>query len=180
MFKWVMTSIMLKWDGHIWDIKTRGVCLRKQIQQTQIWAVFKAWSFAVQYSHHCTVTMPSMIWWSLSHCSNISKLIIRGNSKEWLPTSNISDPPLGKEQHLACICTELFNDKHVIVAAHEILLLDDDDENCDIAREFGHQAFQVPEGVTMSDIAQYVKMLEVKKILPCPSWDRKGICDLIV
>ena len=106
---------------------------------------------------------------SLSFFSNVSKLIIRGNSKDWLPSSNISDPPLGKEQHLACICTELFNDKHVIIAAHEILLIDDDDENCVIAREFGHQAFEVPEDVTLAHIAQFVRTLEVKKLQPCPS-----------
>jgi hypothetical protein len=96
-------------------------------------------------------------------------MIIRGNSKEWLPAPSITDQPLGKEQHLAWICTELFNQKHVIIAAHEILLIDDDEENCDTARQFGHQAFEVLEDVTLSQIQQYVENLQVKKILQSPS-----------
>ncbi len=47
--------------------------------------------------------------------SNIKKILIRANSKDWLPPSGPAGTALGKQQHIAWICTELFNTKHDII-----------------------------------------------------------------
>ena len=44
--------------------------------------------------------------------------------------------------------------------------MDDDTDNVQIAREFGHQAFEVPEDVSVEDIWRYAEKLEVRRVLP--------------
>ena len=89
--------------------------------------------------------------------SDLKKLIIRANSAEWSPQSDLPGLCLGKEQHLAWICTALFNKKKVIIQPEEILLMDDDEENVQVAKDFGHQAYQVKDDVTLTSILSYVE-----------------------
>lgn len=70
--------------------------------------------------------------------------MIRANSKEWADNPGFSGPlNLGKQQHIAWCVTELYDQKHVIIHPHEILLLDDDSDNVAIAQQFGHQVHRV-------------------------------------
>ena len=93
--------------------------------------------------------------------SNTKKILIRANSKDWLPQqSGPNAPSLGKQQHIAWICTELFNSKHDIIQPQEILLMDDDEENVSIAHQFGHQAYEVPEDVNLEAILKYATALQ--------------------
>ena len=89
-------------------------------------------------------------------------MLIRANSKDWLPSQPPPVPYLGKQQHIAWIVTELFNRKHAIIHSSQILLMDDDKENIDIALEFGHKAYEVPEEVGLEDIADFVHTVEVR------------------
>ena len=66
--------------------------------------------------------------------------MIRANSKDWAGSAAESSLlNLGKQQHIAWCVTELYDQKHIIVQPHEILLIDDDGENVALAQEFGHQ-----------------------------------------
>lgn len=97
-------------------------------------------------------------------CSDISRIIIRANSKDWAPQSSVTTTNhLGKQQHIAWIVTEMYDKKHIIIQPHEIMLMDDDNENVTLALEFGHQAYEVEEEVTLESIDRYVQVLDVKK-----------------
>jgi len=71
---------------------------------------------------------------------------------------------LGKEEHLARITTDLYNIRHAIIQSHEIVLIDDDVENVEVARRFGHFAFEVKPNVTVSDIAGFAESLLQEKL----------------
>ena len=98
--------------------------------------------------------------------SDLSRMLIRANSEDWLPPQTLNTPNLGKQQHIAWIVTELFNRKHAIIHSPEILLMDDDAKNVELAVEFGHQGYEVPEDVTLESIHQYVQRVEVN-LDPC-------------
>ncbi len=94
--------------------------------------------------------------------------MIRANSKDWLPsTPGAPAQNLGKQQHIAWICTEIFNRKHVIIESHEILLMDDDLENVQLARDFGHQGYEVPEDITLEEMYTFAYNLQIRKVIPC-------------
>jgi len=96
-------------------------------------------------------------------CSDIDRVLIRGVSKSWMPQSSVYDSAacvLGKEEHLARVTTDLYNMRRAIIQSHEIVLIDDDVENVEVARRFGHFAFEVKPDVTVSDIAAYAESLQ--------------------
>ena len=73
-----------------------------------------------------------------------------------MPANSSASSGLGKEQHIARVTTDLYNQTRAIIQTHEILLIDDDLDNVTIARSFGHWAFEVKETVTMEDITAFV------------------------
>ena len=89
-------------------------------------------------------------------------MVIRTNADDWAKPVTF----LGKQQHIAWLVTELFNRDHVMIQAHEILLLDDDIENVKLAAEFGHQTYEVPEDVTLDRISEFVNNLTVVERQP--------------
>ena len=101
-----------------------------------------------------------------SLCREAQKVLIRANSKDWLPSQGLDSSSYGKQQHIAWIVTELFNTKHAIIRPEEILLMDDDSDNVTLAENFGHQAYEVPEDVTMKSIQSFVELMEVKVSSP--------------
>ena len=94
-----------------------------------------------------------------------NRIMIRANSKDWGDKPNPA-VLLGKQQHIAWCVTELYRQHHMIIQAHEILLIDDDAENVQIAQEFGHQAYEVGEKVTMQDLKMFSEKLKVVKAKP--------------
>jgi len=95
-------------------------------------------------------------------CSDIDCVLIRGVSKDWMPQGSVYDSTacfLGKEEHLARVTTDLYNMRHAIIQSHEVVLIDDDVENIEVARRFGHFAFEVKPSVTVSDIARFAESL---------------------
>lgn len=95
-------------------------------------------------------------------CSDVDRVLIRGVSKGWMPHSSVYDSTacfLGKEEHLARVTTDLYNIRHAIIQSHEIVLIDDDADNVEVARRFGHFAFEVKPNVTVSDIAGFAESL---------------------
>ncbi len=101
-------------------------------------------------------------------CSDTHKILTRANSKDWLPQQSLGGQSYGKQQHIAWIVTELFNRKHAIIHPAEILLMDDDLENVQIAQQFGHIAFEVADDVTLASIENFVENVEVRKEMPSP------------
>lgn len=122
--------------------------------------------------HVCVVT------YSLQQCviedalkfvlpnSDAGRIVVRTTSKEWLlgsknQTGGGGAPScLGKQQHIAQVTTDLYNQRHAVIQPHEILLVDDDDENVQIARHFGHLAFLVRDGVNLDEIYTFVDRLK--------------------
>lgn len=100
--------------------------------------------------------------------SDIDRVLIRGVSKRWMPHSSVYDSAacvLGKEEHLARVTTDLYNMHRAIIQSHEIVLIDDDAENVEVARRFGHFAYEVKPDVTVSDIAAFAESLQ-REALP--------------
>jgi len=100
-------------------------------------------------------------------CSDINRVLIRGVSKDWMPHGSVYDSTacfLGKEEHLARVTTDLYNVRHAIIQSHEIVLIDDDAENVEVARRFGHFAYEVKPNVTVSDIARYAESLRREEL----------------
>ena len=100
--------------------------------------------------------------------SDTHKILIRANSKDWLPPQQLAGQSYGKQPHIAWIVTELANNKHAIIHPAEILLLDDDIENVKIAQQFGHLALEVSDDVSLESIQTFVDEIEVKKEIPSP------------
>ena len=96
-------------------------------------------------------------------CSDISRVVIRTNAEDWAQKPVTF---LGKQQHIAWLVTKLFNRDHIMIQAHEILLLDDDIENVKLAEEFGHQTYEVPEDVTLDLISEFVNNMTVVERQP--------------
>lgn len=100
-------------------------------------------------------------------CSDIDRVLIRGVSKKWMPQSSVYDSAacvLGKEEHLARVMTDLYNMRHAIIQSHEIVLIDDDVENVEVARRFSHFAYEVKPDVTVSDIAAFAESLQRQEL----------------
>ena len=58
-----------------------------------------------------------------------------------------------------------------MIEPHEILLIDDDDDNVRLAREFGHAAMDVSEDIDMTTIQDFARNLVVHKREPTvQSW----------
>ena len=76
-------------------------------------------------------------------------------TRSWQCMSSVCST-FGKQEHLAWYVTDLFNSRRVVVRSQEILLFDDDLDNVARAIEFGHNAYHVPDGVTMSDIKEFI------------------------
>ena len=55
--------------------------------------------------------------------------------------------------------------RRAIIQSHEIVLIDDDVENVEVARRFGHFAYEVKPDVTVSDIAAWAESLQ-REALP--------------
>jgi len=96
-------------------------------------------------------------------CSDIDRVLVRGVSKNWLPR-NSAACVLGKEEHLARVTTDLYNMRRAIIQSHEIVLIDDDVENVEVARRFGHFAFEVKPDVMVSDIAAFAESLQREQL----------------
>ena len=96
--------------------------------------------------------------------SDVSHVIIRANTKDWVVTPG--QPYLGKQQHIAWIVTHLYKTKHSMIEPHEILLIDDDDDNVRLAREFGHAAMDVSEDIDMTTIQDFARNLVIHKREP--------------
>lgn len=92
--------------------------------------------------------------------SDTSRILVRTSSKDWQQKNQLSKQSLGKQQHIAQVTTDLYNFCRAVIQPHEILLMDDDEENCDIARRFGHVAFVVRETVTLDDIYAFVEKIK--------------------
>lgn len=67
---------------------------------------------------------------------------------------------MGKQQHIAEVTADLYKFCRAVIHPPEILLMDDDDENVDVARRFGHVAFLVKETVTLEDIYAFVEKIK--------------------
>ena len=102
-------------------------------------------------------------------CSDVSKIMVRANSKDWIEQPEVANSMLGKEQHISWCVTELYDQRHLIIHPYEILLVDDDGENVQIAKEFGHSAYKVPEDVTIEDFKKFADDLHVVKVNPVQS-----------
>lgn len=102
--------------------------------------------------------------------SDTSKILIRTSCKDWLPKKNQpSTQSLGKQQHIAQVTTDLYNLRRAVIHPHEILLMDDDEENVNIARQFGHLAYLVKETVTLEDIYSFVEGIKDCDVSPSTS-----------
>ncbi|XP_060071010.1 uncharacterized protein LOC132550926 [Ylistrum balloti] len=74
------------------------------------------------------------------------KIYVQANTADFREKNK--DQILGKEAHLAAVCTELYNQRHLIIKPEEIILFDDDTENIDTAIEFGHWAVTVKDDIS--------------------------------
>jgi len=106
-------------------------------------------------------------YWTCVLYSDIDRILIRGVSKDWMPQGSLYDSTaccLGKEEHLARVTTDLYNTRHAIIQSHQIVLIDDDVENIEVACRFGHFAFEVKPNVTVSDIAGFAESLHRQEL----------------
>ncbi|CAD5110803.1 DgyrCDS168 [Dimorphilus gyrociliatus] len=99
---------------------------------------------------------------------NYKKILLRCNTKHWPrgeeghgPLPQIAMMTLGKEQHLSWVVTQLYQTHGELIKPQEILLLDDDERNCRIAREFNHNSFVVTDSINLKEFADYAKQLDV-------------------
>ena len=88
------------------------------------------------------------------------RIWIRALTSKWQCVSAMC-PIFGKEEHIAWLVTELSNTRGIHVRSSEIILLDDDTDNINVAREFGHHAYSVFDDVTSQDLKQFI--LAIKK-----------------
>lgn len=92
--------------------------------------------------------------------SDTSRILIRTSSKDWQQKKLLAEQSLGKQQHIAEVTADLCKFRRAVVHPPEILLMDDDIENVDVARRFGHVAFVVKETVTLEDIYGFVEKIK--------------------
>lgn len=111
----------------------------------------------------CIVTYSMQPWLirellnqALPH-GNTSRIIVRGNTPDW--TRKSTGWQLGKEEHISSVVTELYNRSHAIIKPENILLLDDDQKNIEIAKSFQHRAFQVDPNFTLDQFREYLATL---------------------
>jgi hypothetical protein len=100
-------------------------------------------------------------------CSDVGNVIIRANTKDWCVTPCGAGPKhLGKQQHLAWIATHVYQTQRLMLAPHEMVLLDDDADNVRVAREFGHEAMAVRDDVSLAAIDAFARNLVVRRREP--------------
>ncbi|XP_070581642.1 uncharacterized protein [Ptychodera flava] len=115
--------------------------------------------------HVCVVTFSGQVSLirhvleqSLPKSCDISKILIRGSTSDWLPVEDI--PDAGKLQHIASVVAELTVTYGVSIDPEEVFLLDDDNTNVDSAREFGHKAFLVTKAFSHDKLNDYIKQIQ--------------------
>lgn len=89
-----------------------------------------------------------------------SRILVRTSFVEWQQKNQLSKQSLGKQQHIGQVVSDLYHFHRVVIHPHEVLLMDDDKENIDVARRFGHAAFLVKETVTLEDIYAFVEKVK--------------------
>ncbi|CAH1787033.1 unnamed protein product [Owenia fusiformis] len=91
---------------------------------------------------------------ALKDCDT-NRIVIKTSSKDWEGESCAET--LGKQQHIASVLTDLYNEDHTnIIQSNEILLLDDDMDNVTVAVNFGHKAFAITDNVSLESLCRYV------------------------
>ncbi|XP_069135781.1 uncharacterized protein [Argopecten irradians] len=89
---------------------------------------------------------------------DVEKIYVQANTPEFREKNK--HKILGKEAHLAAVCTDLYNQKHVIIKPEEIILFDDDRDNIDTAIEFGHWAVTVQDDISYISFDDFSRMLK--------------------
>ncbi|OWF50268.1 uncharacterized protein LOC110450653 [Mizuhopecten yessoensis] len=89
---------------------------------------------------------------------NVEKIYVQANTAEFREKNK--HQILGKEAHLAAVCTELYNQKHVIIKPEEIILFDDDTDNIETAVNFGHWAVTVRDDISYLSFDDFCTMLK--------------------
>ena len=84
----------------------------------------------------------------------INKIIIKGNTKEFVEKNGYSSLSNGKELHLKYCCDLLANKN---IKNKNIFLFDDDFKNVKLAIDSGHSAFHVTNTVQLIDILNFLK-----------------------
>jgi hypothetical protein len=84
----------------------------------------------------------------------INKIIVKGNTKEFVEKNGYSSCSNGKELHLKYCCDLLANKN---IKNKNIFLFDDDFKNVKLAINSGHSAFQVTNTVQLIDILNFLK-----------------------
>ncbi|XP_033747488.1 uncharacterized protein LOC117332620 [Pecten maximus] len=87
---------------------------------------------------------------------DVEKIYVQANTAEFREKNK--HQILGKEAHLAAVCTELYNQKHVIIKPEEIILFDDDMDNIDTAIQFGHWAVAVKDDISYLSFDDFSRM----------------------
>lgn len=133
---------------------------------------------AAEFLHLCIVTyslqqgmIEDLLRYILPN-SDTARILVRTSTKEWQKKNQQSKQSLGKQQHIAQVTTDLYNFRRAVIQPHEILLIDDDEENVDIARRFGHVAFLVKENVTLEDIYAFMEKIKEYEVTHSNSCSR--------
>ncbi|XP_077986735.1 uncharacterized protein LOC144441080 [Glandiceps talaboti] len=111
--------------------------------------------------HVCVVTFSGQIslirdvlQLTLPRTRDVSKILIRGSTSDWNAVLDI--PNEGKLQHIASAVAELSVQHKMTIEPEQVCLLDDDNNNVDTAKKFGHLAFLVTKGFTLEVFQDYV------------------------
>ncbi|KAK3606426.1 hypothetical protein CHS0354_041362 [Potamilus streckersoni] len=86
------------------------------------------------------------------------RILIQANTLEF--REKHSHQFLGKQAHITSILTELYNQKQLKIKPCQVVLLDDDRENIQIAKQFGHQAFLVEDSISEDTFLEFARMLD--------------------
>lgn len=102
--------------------------------------------------------------------SDTSRILIRTSSKDFHQKNLLAKQSLGKQQHITEVTTDLYRFRRAVIHPPEIILMDDDDENVEVARRFGHVAFLVKETVTLEDIYAFVEKIKDCEVVQSNSY----------
>jgi hypothetical protein len=90
--------------------------------------------------------------------NQINKILIKGNTKLFIDKYGLENCfSNGKQLHLN-FCKEYLEDRvnSLKILNKDILLIDDDTENIEFARQAGHLAFQVNKNVSLHELHQFL------------------------
>lgn len=90
--------------------------------------------------------------------NQINKILIKGNTKLFIDKYGLENCfSNGKQLHLN-FCKEYLEDRvnNLKILNKDILLIDDDTENIEFARQAGHLAFQVNKNVSLQELYQFL------------------------